>query len=144
LTGASGTRHELEKIEMKHVLMGTLVLILIPGGFRGHGDPPQLVCKKTEMGDKCGTDVVLSWVMCGDPPTQCNIQEEIYELLFNCVGAARGKSDCVDQPCRKRTIIRACEDGACVFKGDDYEDVVMGEVAGGESCPSLPRGHEEW
>ncbi len=114
------------------VLAGSLAI-----GALSYGQAPS-VCKKTVVGQKCGTDIVLSWVQCEDPPLQCNTEEEVYGLVYSCDGAGNGKTSCMDQPCNKRVIVRACVNNECVFQSDTPTLVVTGQSATGENCPSLP------
>jgi len=105
------------------------------------GNKPK--CYVTAIVGKCGNDQVLSWVMCGNPPQQCNLLEETYGMLFRCEGADAGLANCAIRPCKKVTYIRACIENACVLTGQREEDVVDGTIAVGLLCPGVPGGPTE-
>lgn len=100
------------------------------------GPSPHPNCKKTDVGPKCGTDVVLSSSQC-DSGVTCALEEHIYEPIMNCSGGSEGGLKlCCASSCRVRKITRACSDnGDCVvLVGNLYEDVLPSSHACGDPC----------
>lgn len=95
--------------------------------------PQAPTCWKTDLGEKCGTDTILSSGSCG-PTTPCVFLEEVYEQQRTCVSIQVGKDGCSDRDCMRRTIERVCDGVNCVFDHDHYDPIVDGTEAAGSFC----------
>jgi hypothetical protein len=103
--------------------------------------PAKPVCYTTHVGANCCDDHVLSWTQCGEPPTQCNTQEEYCDHLLSTQSSDTGHTGIENAPCLKHTIHRECQDGSCVYVADDPNTptIVMGTRESGGTCIAVPK-----
>ena len=129
-----------------HLLCTVVAVFAIASGVilsgivqKAAGQPspsPHPNCKKTDIGPKCGTDVVLSSTQC-DSSVSCVLDEHVYEPMMNCSGGGQGGLKlCCASSCRVQKITRACSDnGDCiVLVGNHFEDVLPSSRACGDPC----------
>lgn len=99
----------------------------------GGAFPPD--CYITNIGQKCGTDIILSSGSCG-PTVPCVFQQDIFDHLWNCVGTTAGLTECTTKVCNKTTIRRKCENNNCILDGEpNVTPEATGTQASGERCP---------
>lgn len=101
----------------------------------GGSFPPD--CYITNIGQKCGTDIILSSGSCG-PTVPCVFQQDIYDHLWNCVGTTAGLTQCTEKACNKTTIRRKCDsNNNCVLVGEpNVVQEAIGTQASGSHCPA--------
>ncbi|TWT43745.1 hypothetical protein RAS1_01440 [Phycisphaerae bacterium RAS1] len=124
-----------------------MVLLLVPieqtfgdPGGDGGGGGTEKRCYYTEVGPKCGADVVYSHAQCGNPPSTCVLYEVSYELLLRCKSDDLGLGlweGCTEKWCRAQHIYRECVEGQCLLDHITYENAAKGSIAWGELCPAL-------
>ncbi len=84
-------------------------------------DPPEKICYNRKSIGKCGTDMNLEPVQCGD--VVCYRTMITYDTLYERERAeVAGRANIMDAPCNKRTVKQACIDNQCTMVPGGGED----------------------
>ena len=128
---------------MRRLILGGGLLAVVMWGWAEDPDipvPGEPQCYRTIIGNKCCDDHVLSWVMCGDPPAQCNLEEEFCDHLLSTEPSMSGHKNIENAPCQKHTIFRVCsQNGVCLYDHTAHQVVLNGTQETGDVCTSVPK-----
>lgn len=98
----------------------------------------QQTCFKSVCGEKCGDDVELSYMMCGEQ--KCVTHERRYDHLYSTETSESGFMEICVKMCKEHEYTRMCNEFyECVLLDEKLHDALPGTVACGDACTPGPK-----